>query len=72
MQSGLAPVAWDGQADSMGGNHPDECQWKRPHSACSSTAQVIKQSSAVSAKREAMLHAEEGDQPIATLDIYEG
>ena len=36
------------------------------------TAQVIKHNSTAPAKREAMLHAEEDDQPIATLDIYEG
>ena len=35
-------------------------------------AQVIKHNSTVPAKREAILHAEEDDQPIATLDIYEG
>ena len=36
------------------------------------TAQVIKHNSAVPAKREATLHAEEDDQPVAHLDIYEG
>ena len=47
---------------------------KRPHalSTCRAIAQLIKHNSAVPAKREAMLHAEEDDQPIATLDIYEG